>query len=416
MKEINSHSPVDAATTRRNRLLAFIGRNPLVLSFVFIAVIASLIVVAQASSPRVGIRFSLSGSATDAGVAFNPPSDHPPHSNGSFLAPNKTLGDRIDAYANTPEANIVQKVGDNLDSKPDDPGTKDDHGRAGQFRTYCQYSHLNYDDPIVYPGKPGAAHLHMYFGNTRVDANSTNSSLVNTGGGTCEGYELNRTAYWMPATLDGNGKVVVPKSMVIYYKTADDYDLTKATKPMPQGLKMVAGNANSENRTPERTGIQWECYDGGTSWFYEGATIPDSCPPGITLSSIVYFRPCWDGVNLDSPDHKSHMADWVRENNKWKCPATHPVPLPQVSYHVYWTADTNYSKWHLSSDRHNGNNFPDGSTLHADWWGGWNKGIMNDWTNGCILNIWNCSNGILTFGKQLREIPTDYIGPNPLSL
>lgn len=66
---------------------------------------------------------------------------------------------------------------------------------GGQFRTFCQFSHLSYDDPIIFPGQPGKSHLHMFFGNTDTNANSTIKSIINTGGSTCDGGPLNRTSY-----------------------------------------------------------------------------------------------------------------------------------------------------------------------------------------------------------------------------
>lgn len=42
---------------------------------------------------------------------------------------------------------------------------------------------------------------------------------------------------------------------------------------------------------------------------------------------------CWDGVNLDSPDHQSHVYNTITQDgfvNAGKCPSTHPVRMPQV--------------------------------------------------------------------------------------
>lgn len=42
---------------------------------------------------------------------------------------------------------------------------------------------------------------------------------------------------------------------------------------------------------------------------------------------------CWDGKNLDSPDHQSHMYNTITQDgfvNAGKCPSTHPVRMPQV--------------------------------------------------------------------------------------
>jgi Domain of unknown function (DUF1996) len=56
---------------------------------------------------------------------------------------------------------------------------------TGSFRTVCDYSHMAFDDPIVKPGQPGAAHLHTFFGNTQTDAFSTYESLLAKGKATC---------------------------------------------------------------------------------------------------------------------------------------------------------------------------------------------------------------------------------------
>src|SRR5437773_1769395 len=50
-------------------------------------------------------------------------------------------------------------------------------GDMPDFVVSCPFSHRLPDDPIVYPGQPGASHLHDFFGNTSVDAASTYSQL-----------------------------------------------------------------------------------------------------------------------------------------------------------------------------------------------------------------------------------------------
>jgi Domain of unknown function (DUF1996) len=47
---------------------------------------------------------------------------------------------------------------------------------------------------------------------------------------------------------------------------------------------------------------------------------------------------CWDGKNLDSPDHMSHMsypANGTFESHG-PCPASHPVKVPQLMYETIW--------------------------------------------------------------------------------
>src|SRR5262249_32329672 len=89
---------------------------------------------------------------------------------------------------------------------------------VGAFRFICQPAQLNWDDPIVFPGQPGASpHLHQWFGNTMGNAMSTYASLRTSGQSTCMG-PLNRSAYWMPAMLNGRGQVIRPDYIFIYYK------------------------------------------------------------------------------------------------------------------------------------------------------------------------------------------------------
>ncbi len=52
----------------------------------------------------------------------------------------------------------------------------------------------------------------------------------------------------------------------------------------------------------------------------------------------VYFPMCWDGVNVDSPDHKSHVS-YPDRYNGGDCPATHPVRLPGLFYEAFYSVD-----------------------------------------------------------------------------
>lgn len=47
---------------------------------------------------------------------------------------------------------------------------------------------------------------------------------------------------------------------------------------------------------------------------------------------------CWDGKNLDSPDHKSHVSygQGSGANGGGACPSSHPIKLPQVMYELMW--------------------------------------------------------------------------------
>lgn len=289
------------------------------------------------------------------------------------------------------------------------PAGRPDNGPQngeGQFRIACQYSHFSYDDPIVFPGQPGQSHLHMFFGNTNTNAFSTTDSLVNSGGGTCDGFEANRTAYWVPALLDGSQKAIVPKEIIVYYKSKYPAE----TSAMPQGLKLVGGNPKAETFNPGPD-LHWSC--GGSSDEYNISNhIPDC--GGDTIKAVIEFPNCWDGKNLDSPDHRSH----VTTSNDAPCPAGYPVRFPQISILLYFAGTSSVNGWHLSSDNFKGFNTAPGSTLHADWFGGWNNEVMDMWTSGCINAVRDCSYGQTGTDRQLAPISETqtYTGPTQLDL
>jgi hypothetical protein len=63
---------------------------------------------------------------------------------------------------------------------------------------------------------------------------------------------------------------------------------------------------------------------------------PDSCK---TLDQAMLTRiQCWDGVNLDSPDHMAHMSypETGTFESGGPCPSTHPVRASQVMFEVIW--------------------------------------------------------------------------------
>jgi len=53
---------------------------------------------------------------------------------------------------------------------------------------------------------------------------------------------------------------------------------------------------------------------------------------------LTQAKRCWDGKNLDSPDHQSHVAysSGSGATGGGNCPATHPVKLPQIMYELMW--------------------------------------------------------------------------------
>ena len=262
---------------------------------------------------------------------------------------------------------------------------------SGAFREPCMFSHMNFDDPIAYPGQPGKSHLHVFMGNSAADASSTGDSMVSTGGSTCTGGTLNRSGYWQPAMVDiRTGQPIVPRDGSMYYKVSYFNVPAASIRAFPKGLRMIAGDASL---TTNAGGMaHFACMTNG-SW---QNTIPN-CALGDTLMANVTFPQCWDGINLDSPDHKSHMAYGVAGQG---CPSDHPVALPEISIRFdYMVTDANTStNWRLSSDNYAG---PGGYSLHADWYNGWDAATNQEFVTNCLNASMDCHDYLLGDGRIL---------------
>jgi len=264
----------------------------------------------------------------------------------------------------------------------------------GEFRTVCGFSHMSFDDPIVFPGQPGKSHLHVFFGNTGTDAFSTADSLASTGNSTCRGGIANRTAYWVPATIDTRtGAPVVPVTTNMYYKNGSIRRSDDVIQPFPRGLRMIAGDATN---TAPKGHFRFTCEGKGIA-FKEYKEIPN-CPVGARMTEIVFFPQCWDGKNLDSPDHKSHMSYPV----KFRCPASHPVPVPEITYKISYAVNepNQATYWKLSSD-HYDDSIPAGRSMHADWFDGWKESVMEAWVKGCNRAGRDCHSHLLGDGRRI---------------
>ena len=273
-------------------------------------------------------------------------------------------------------------------------GTRVSDG-LGAFRTKCELMGFAFDDPIVYPGQPGASHLHMVFGNTNYSANLTSSSMA-AGGSTCLGGTLNRSAYWMPAVYDAaTGEVKIPNFGEFYYKSGAAVDITQ-TQDIPEGLRMIAGNKNATS-TADNPHVTWLCGN-----VFPSASIPD-CPAGareITLA--ISFPSCWDGVNLDSPDHMSHMAYTVYDGSRSRCPSTHPVLIPKIDelFPFPILPGDNVRNWRLASDMYS-SSIRGGMSAHADWMLGWDAATMHSIVVNCLRQGLDCGIGTIGNGVQL---------------
>ena len=285
---------------------------------------------------------------------------------------------------------------------------------SGAFRTHCVESHLKNDDPLMFYGEPGKAHLHGFFGNPSTNSYSTIESLSNVQTTSCDGINVNKSAYWVPALIDSFGNRIRYIDPLFYYKTGYHVPARDIIPP-PNGLKIIAGNALSNY--PQNEDIaKFRCasWKSSATWFDKGDPLDHinfipNCPINDLLEIRIVFPQCWDGKTLNGGDFKSHMAYPIKaippNTGTGRCPKTHPFPIPEISYNfaIYVTDETGPSEnWRFSSDGKNED--LGGVSIHADWINGWEPSIINFIVENCLRKAVDCSVGLLGKGYELSPI------------
>ncbi len=255
----------------------------------------------------------------------------------------------------------------------------------GTFEAVCTFSHRLSDDPIVFPHGPGASHPHDFFGARRTNAFSTNESIRTTNTNcvrhSSAAPSADHSAYWAP-TLYVNGNPVVAKTMGAYYNTGVRY--IKAIEAFPENLRMIAGSSSGG---PQEV-------DGERVWFYHcpaGERTPGNAHTAPLCNTKVMelhmrFPDCWDGMNLDSANHKSHMAYSRRESSSLlaTCPPTHPRLMPKLRMILRYPT-LGGPTLRLSSGGI--------STAHADFMNGWDQAKLEALVRDCLNTDVYCGGG-----------------------
>ncbi|MFT6732443.1 MAG: hypothetical protein ACJAS9_000623 [Polaribacter sp.] len=337
------------------------------------------------------------------------------------------------------EPNNTEPHHADLIPEPVYPDSADGLGWRGIFRVNCDFANSSYNDPIVFPGEEGAAHLHRFYGNTLVDHNTTDESLFTTGESTCQGNVLNLSAYWMPSVLapsfdpqtgqrllDASGQPAwkavsgitgdADESHELFYYVAAVSDL-ESIQPIPLGMRIIAGSHMGQPGQEQNTSIvrwhcqSWDAADNDEVLLYTPG-IP-SCEAGDMVRQDIIFPSCWDGVNLDSANHKSHMAyPETIAPGETVCPASHPVALVRPSYHfgyrvsadVYDPETLSSANWKLASDMYDADESNNGGmSIHADWMNGWHPELMQMLLDNCLKQGLDCHDGNLANGFRLSD-------------
>ncbi|ROT38938.1 hypothetical protein SODALDRAFT_275518 [Sodiomyces alkalinus F11] len=283
------------------------------------------------------------------------------------------------------------------------------------FRMECQGRvALGRIDPIVSPGEP-ALHVHSIHGSSGISMHATYDDLRN---GQCTSCRVtqDKSAYWHPSMYFQDGEtgefelVEQVGGMLAYYQ----FHLDNLTA-FPAGFRMIAGNSNRRNWStwdltqPDPPADQWyskglttqeslgersmgfNClnYAGNPEPTLYRHTIPDkafidaNCPNGIRTE--ITFPSCWNGKDLGSEDHRSHMAypDMLRAG---QCPDDFPVHMPTMLFETVW----NVKAFNGRNGRFvmaNGDSL--GWGYHGDFMTGWDEDFLQQALDTCTANSGN---------------------------
>jgi Domain of unknown function (DUF1996) len=118
---------------------------------------------------------------------------------------------------------------------------------------------------------------------------------------------------------NNTGGIVRPASVKIDYRG----NPTTKVGPMPRFLRQVTGDAKPTSRGPANARASWTCsgFDDRLSDKYP------ICPEGSQVLRVHDFAGCWDGQNIDSENHRAHVA--FADRNTGECPDNFQA-IPQL--------------------------------------------------------------------------------------
>ncbi|MGA5344503.1 DUF1996 domain-containing protein [Streptomyces griseoincarnatus] len=219
---------------------------------------------------------------------------------------------------------------------------------TGTFASECGVNEnglFNSDNVIAAPGvSNGAHHFHDYIGNQATNAFVSDEELTRAQT-SCED-QRDRSSYYWPVLrlqngteerdaqspgggIEGNvGEIVTPKDVTLTFVGNPKAKVTA----MPRLLRIITGDAKSFVNGPANANASWSCTG------FEDRQLKDKyplCPEGSDVVRSFAFQSCWDGRNIDSANHRTHMAFTDAEGN---CPSGFQ-PIPQLVQRIVYDVD-----------------------------------------------------------------------------
>ncbi|EJT76078.1 hypothetical protein GGTG_06002 [Gaeumannomyces tritici R3-111a-1] len=285
---------------------------------------------------------------------------------------------------------------------------------AGQqmLRFACSQLVVDRVDPLVNPGMRYTPHLHQIVGGNSFNITmDDNHDLPKKSKCTSCSFREDLSNYWtavmffqhrngsyqrVPQVGNGGpqGRLLNDGGLDVYYIPSGKVTAFK------KGFRMLAGDAGqTQDSRVSKQNICHRCWTSpNENTFVGGAPCTGQDTVGIPqdprckmIRQTIIFPWCWDGKNLDSPDHKAHVA-YGQGNGAGgggACPSTHPVKLPVIMYELMWNVTTfsNRNDWPASGNPFVYSMDLGGSAAHGDYVFGWkDQSLQLAMDNKCNLN------------------------------
>ncbi|KAL1755966.1 hypothetical protein FB107DRAFT_212387 [Schizophyllum commune] len=301
-------------------------------------------------------------------------------------------------------------------------------------------------DPILTPGQiathvhsgaqgsPSVCHsiylFHSVVGGSNFGLDFTSSGVLRNSSCTSVPIREDKSNYWYPvrafewqngtfSLVDGNSVMYVS-----YYLFSDEVN---STTPFPDDFRMISGDPNLRAFDPAsfaQQAVTYLCLQAGGASARFNELPHAACSNGIR--SQINFPSCWDGENVDSDDHRSHVAFLSTGPDNGTCndPA-YPYTLPRIFMEascifasVYWITQVwdPFRAQSYSPDQpfvfSNGD--PTGYGYHADFVNGWEPAALQYVLDYCHCNPYgdpSCcvAQGLFTFDQEAKCYITDSV-------
>ncbi|CAK7199240.1 hypothetical protein SEUCBS139899_001914 [Sporothrix eucalyptigena] len=267
-------------------------------------------------------------------------------------------------------------------------------------------------DPLVSPGE-ASGHLHAIMGSGGFSESATYADITASNCTSCL-VTQDKSSYWHPAlyfldTTTNQYELVEQVGGTLAYYLLNTGNGNTNITAFPENFRMIAGdnsrrsftagniemadppksnwaalNQTSQDKLAQRA-LGFNCLDYSTTpeaslyrHFFPDKTFLDAnCPDGIRFELM--FPSCWNGVDVDSANHKDHVAypDLVMTGD---CPDDFPVRLPSLFYETIWNTPAYIGR---TGQFVISNGDVQGFAYHGDFMMGWDPAFLQEAVNTC---------------------------------